>query len=224
MRDIDDFYFEPPAGETMAFVDHPHGPRLAMLRARDAEWRAKVEQALIDGRQQALVQFLEWRGIEDQCVKCGGAGRRAYASTSTWHVGTGGSMVTDDVCDRCWGTGDQTKKGADLRRLQAQVEAAETKLAGIAAAAALAVKNEQWRIAAAEKRGEVAGKREAGAACNLLLEIQARDSFREGEVAGLRAALIEWLRNGHKPHEVTCIESLIALTEALIAKSEKETT
>lgn len=46
-------------------------------------------------------------------------------------------------------------------RLQAQVEAAETKLAGIAAAAALAVKNEQWRIAAAEKRGEVAGLRKA---------------------------------------------------------------
>lgn len=115
------------ASEFVAQLRRMASRRLLLVEARDAEWQTQVEQALIDGRQQALMQFLEWRGIEDQCVKCGGTGRRAYASTSTWHGGAGGSMMTEDICDRCWGTGDQTRKGADLRRLEALIAKAEAK-------------------------------------------------------------------------------------------------
>lgn len=51
-----------------------------------------------------------------KCVECGGAGRRLYASTSTWHGGMGGSAMTTDTCDLCWGSGDAANPGPDLRK------------------------------------------------------------------------------------------------------------
>ena len=59
---------------------------------------------------------------EFPCKRCGGRGRRAYGSTSTWSGGIGGQMITGDVCDSCWGTGDATRKGANLRMLYAQLQ------------------------------------------------------------------------------------------------------
>lgn len=53
---------------------------------------------------------------DDWCRGCGGHGRRSYGSTSTWHGGPGGQIVTSDVCDKCWGTGRRFKKGTDLKR------------------------------------------------------------------------------------------------------------
>ena len=49
--------------------------------------------------------MLEWRNIEkdNACGTCGGSGVRAYRG------GAGGMMITEDVCDRCWGSGDQTR-------------------------------------------------------------------------------------------------------------------
>jgi hypothetical protein len=51
----------------------------------------------------------------ENCDSCGGLGRRAYGSTSTWSGGAGGQMMTADVCDRCWGSGDVDLPGEDLR-------------------------------------------------------------------------------------------------------------
>lgn len=50
---------------------------------------------------------LEWRGIEpdNACPECGGAGVRAYGSTATWRGGVGGQAITNDVCNKCWGSG-----------------------------------------------------------------------------------------------------------------------
>ncbi len=47
------------------------------------------------------------RGLESGhiCDRCGGLGVRDYASTSTWRGGPGGSAMTRDVCDQCWGSG-----------------------------------------------------------------------------------------------------------------------
>lgn len=59
--------------------------------------------------------MLEIRGIDDPCSFCSGSGVRVYGSTSTWRGGIGGSAMTQDVCDRCWGTGDSRRKGCDLR-------------------------------------------------------------------------------------------------------------
>ncbi len=60
-------------------------------------------------------EFIEaallWRGIEPgrACDRCGGAGTRAYGSTSTWRGGIGGQMITNGVCDKCWGSGDKDR-------------------------------------------------------------------------------------------------------------------
>jgi hypothetical protein len=65
-----------------------------------------------------LARFLVWRGIADPCLTCSGVGTRPYGSTSTWRGGMGGQMITSDVCDTCWGSGDRFRIGTDLRRLR----------------------------------------------------------------------------------------------------------
>lgn len=61
--------------------------------------------------------FLQMQHIETPCSKCQGFGRRAYASTATWHGGMGGAMITSDVCDVCWGSGDAERPWTNLRKL-----------------------------------------------------------------------------------------------------------
>lgn len=63
-------------------------------------------------------RLLRWRGVEDPCARCSGAGTRVYHSTATWRGGMGGCMMTSDVCDTCWGSGDRYRSGCDLRRLR----------------------------------------------------------------------------------------------------------
>ena len=60
------------------------------------------------------------RGIDDLCPACRGWGVRTYGSTATWRGGMGGAMMTLDVCDKCWGTGDEHRHGTDIRALEAQ--------------------------------------------------------------------------------------------------------
>lgn len=64
-------------------------------------------------------RMLEWRGLskgyDTICTACNGSGVKSYASTSTWVGGYGGSMMTTDVCNKCWGTGKENQKGVDLR-------------------------------------------------------------------------------------------------------------
>lgn len=67
-------------------------------------------------------RFLDWRGVDDPCLKCHGTGNIAYGSTATWRGGAGGAMITTDVCDTCWGTGDRYRHGANLRTLRAEEE------------------------------------------------------------------------------------------------------
>jgi len=43
------------------------------------------------------------------CTGCGGSGYQMYGSTATWRGGVGGQMLTNDVCDMCWGSGDAEK-------------------------------------------------------------------------------------------------------------------
>jgi hypothetical protein len=65
-----------------------------------------------------LEQIKDWRGLENICSRCGGCGKRSYGSTSTWRGGMGGSSVTVDICDRCWGSGEDQKPWLDLRKLE----------------------------------------------------------------------------------------------------------
>ena len=57
------------------------------------------------------------------CKRCGGAGRRAYASTAVWRGGMGGASITEAVCDGCWGSGDEAAPGPNLRKQEAEAAA-----------------------------------------------------------------------------------------------------
>ena len=59
---------------------------------------------------------LAWRNIETLCKKCGGAGGFSYGNTATWMGGIGGSMVTWGTCNLCWGSGDSTRPGVNLKQ------------------------------------------------------------------------------------------------------------
>jgi hypothetical protein len=64
--------------------------------------------------------MLEWRGIRpgDECQTCHGSGSRVYGSTATWKGGIGGAAMTNDVCDKCWGSGDRTRPWFNLKSFQ----------------------------------------------------------------------------------------------------------
>ena len=68
--------------------------------------------------QQGMTDFvIGWLGIEEICPACSGRGTRGYGSTSTWHGGIGGQMMTGDICDKCWGSGDAKNPWLNLRIL-----------------------------------------------------------------------------------------------------------
>lgn len=97
---------------------------IAEALSLSSEWNAKhlvriaeLEAELAEARDNVLPQLLEWRGVETPCKRCGGSGRVGYANTATWRGGIGGSMMTADVCNGCWGTGDEHRKGVDLRKV-----------------------------------------------------------------------------------------------------------
>lgn len=92
---------------------------------------AQANERADRAREIALQDFLEARGVETPCSECGGFGRRTYSSTSTWGGGIGGQAMTDDVCDHCWGTGDENRKGADLRKMTRKNAALRATLAKV---------------------------------------------------------------------------------------------
>lgn len=60
------------------------------------------------------------RGIppDEKCPECGGWGVKAYGSTATWQRGViGGQMITNDICDHCWGSGNKYHPWLNLREL-----------------------------------------------------------------------------------------------------------
>ena len=77
------------------------------LRAERDEIRDRYYQDILDAR-----------GVKTACKKCNGLGVRMYGDSSTWHKGgMAGQVLTHDVCDVCWGSGDANRHGADLRKL-----------------------------------------------------------------------------------------------------------
>lgn len=86
------------------------------------ETRAQLERPTAECDQH--LRLLDWRGVDAAtvCRRCGGSGRWTYSDTSTWARRGGGQSLTADVCDACWGTGDTERRGADLRRMAAEVE------------------------------------------------------------------------------------------------------
>jgi hypothetical protein len=60
-------------------------------------------------------EFISCRGVQTPCKRCGGFGVYTYGSTSTWHGGVGGQAMTNDVCNKCWGSGDENNHWPDRR-------------------------------------------------------------------------------------------------------------
>jgi hypothetical protein len=59
-----------------------------------------------------------YKGITTPCTQCGGVGTYMYSNTATWRQsGIAGQAFTRDVCDHCWGSGDEDKHGCDLRKM-----------------------------------------------------------------------------------------------------------
>ena len=73
------------------------------------------------GRNMVIRQICNSNRPEDRCPKCLGIGRRDYPSTATWRGGVGGSAITGDVCDSCWGTGNRHYQGVDLSLIPNEV-------------------------------------------------------------------------------------------------------
>ena len=113
------------------FCESAHHLAQASEHIKDQERTIATQQAriealesqnkqLLERRDTEYLRMLEWRGIdgiENACERCGGSGTAVYGSTSTWRGGAGGQMITSDICDRCWGSGDKSNKWTNLRRL-----------------------------------------------------------------------------------------------------------
>lgn len=80
----------------------------------------RAEAELRDRKDNQYRHCMEWRSLDPDfdkiCVTCGGAGKRVYGSTSTWRGGIGGAAMTVDVCDRCWGSGEEVNRWPSHRK------------------------------------------------------------------------------------------------------------
>lgn len=66
--------------------------------------------------------IFQYRGIapyEEPCSKCQGLGVRGYSNTTTWRGGIGGQAITNDVCDKCWGSGKENHPWPSHRKFYA---------------------------------------------------------------------------------------------------------
>lgn len=64
------------------------------------------------------------------CTVCFGKGIRLYGSTATWHGGIGGAAMREDVCDKCWGSGDEEHPWTDLQKAEQNKEKEIARRAG----------------------------------------------------------------------------------------------
>lgn len=81
------------------------------LRARITELERELEN--LDARTNVKPN--------NPCPACSGYGLKTYGDTTTWMHGIGGQMMTEDVCDTCWGSGTTDRTGTDLRKVKAHI-------------------------------------------------------------------------------------------------------
>jgi hypothetical protein len=73
--------------------------------------------------------FVEYRGVVFPCETCHGLGTRPYPDISTWrHADLSRQIVINDVCDACWGTGDEYRHGVNLKEVWLRVAVSKEKL------------------------------------------------------------------------------------------------
>lgn len=88
----------------------------------------EVDATSWTGRLQA---FRRIENKESVCEECEGSGKALYPTMSTWRYDVGAPLQTWDVCDICWGSGDENAPGEDLRTLHDWHACAKDALASI---------------------------------------------------------------------------------------------
>jgi len=54
--------------------------------------------------------------ITVDCPDCNATGVKTYPTAALWHKGgMAAQVITEGVCNRCWGTGDLSRKGKPLK-------------------------------------------------------------------------------------------------------------
>lgn len=66
----------------------------------------------------------------DACPRCRGQGTYVYGNGATWSGGVGTASMRRDVCDVCWGSGDESSPGTNIRQLVAEANARNVVNAG----------------------------------------------------------------------------------------------
>jgi len=77
-----------------------------------------INEIYKDFEKEVQERILRWRNIEPNdtiCKDCNGSGVKTYGNTSTWRGGLGGAAMTNDVCDKCWGSGVENRKWTNLK-------------------------------------------------------------------------------------------------------------
>jgi uncharacterized protein YlxW (UPF0749 family) len=113
----------------------------AVLTAENQQLQTEVERLrkqvheLQNQREHMYDTMLQWRGIErengdEPCRGCNGSGVRAYGNTTTWRGGVGGQVITSDVCDKCWGSGNSENVWVNLKSI-ARISRKEAELVDV---------------------------------------------------------------------------------------------
>lgn len=84
----------------------------------------KAEAERDELRESFYERMLSLRGLtpEEACKDCQGSGVKSYGNTSTWRGGIGGQMMTSDVCNKCWGSGNNNEPWTNLKQLRKELE------------------------------------------------------------------------------------------------------
>jgi len=104
-------------------------------RNAEVERLRKQVHELQNQREHMYDTMLQWRGIErengdEPCRGCNGSGVRAYGNTTTWRGGVGGQVITSDVCDKCWGSGNSENVWVNLKSI-ARISRKEAELVDV---------------------------------------------------------------------------------------------
>ena len=62
--------------------------------------------------------YVQSRGVNVPCPVCDGTGTREYPDTGTWRHSAGDQIKTTDVCDWCWGSGDEHRHWTNIREIR----------------------------------------------------------------------------------------------------------
>ena len=104
-------------------LEDAHGDTAALARWAD-EYGEELLDALLELDRR--LAYYEPEMYVLRCTACHGRGRREYPDTSTWRRGGyAGQAITVDICDRCWGTGDEGRPGTNLRELVERYKAVD---------------------------------------------------------------------------------------------------